>query len=402
MACVRKRRGRWVVDFRDHNGKRHWETYDTKKEADDRLADRTIEVREHTYIDAGELPTFAAVAQGWLTIKRDHPASTFNFWRSHVELHLVPAFGERRIDQVLAADIERFRNAKRDGTDGHTQLARATINQLLQTLTAILDYAVAHKYLRSNPGSAVKRVRAERRTGVTDNVEVDPKEVLTAEQAGQVIGAATPGLYRTFIMMGLLTGCRSGELLALAWEHVDLDAATVKISRSLSRARSEVRGYGKSVPVFGPTKTPSSNRTLDLAPELVHALKVWRLQSRYKGDEDLVFTNSLGGPLHRAFLHKGLRRALDQCAGVPRVNLHGLRHSFASILIQRGHAVSEVAQILGHKSPELTLKVYTHWFKGLSSAKTMADLAGAICAPRPATGSNLVATDETAGAAAAK
>jgi integrase len=402
MACVRKRRGRWVADFRDQHGKRHWETYDTKKEADDRLADRQIEVREHAYIDATTLPTFAAVAEHWLTIKRDHPASTYNFWRSHVELHLVPAFGDRRIDRVLAADIERVRNAKRDGTDGHTRLARATINQLLQTLTAILEYAVSHKYLRSNPGAAVERVRVERRTGVTDNVEIDPKEVLTAEQAGQVIAAAAAGLYRTFITMGLLTGCRSGELLALAWEHVDLEAGTVKITRSLSRARSAERGYGKSTPVFGPPKTPSSNRTLDLAPDLVHALKVWRLQSRYARGEDLIFTNSLGGPLHRAHLHKGLRKALDACPGLPRVDLHGLRHSFASILIQRGHPVSQVSHILGHKNPELTLKVYTHWFKGVSSASTMADLAGAICAPRPASGSNLVAIAETLGAAKAK
>jgi integrase len=393
MACIRKRRGRWVVDFRDQHGRRHWDSFRTKKEAEDRYSERVQDVRGGTYINAATLPTFAEVAAGWLDVKRDHPASTFNFWRTHVDLHLLPAFGDYRIDHVALARIEQFRNAKRDGTNGHGKLARSTINQLLQTLAAILEYAVSHGYLKSNPGRSVQRVRAERRAGTADGREVDPKEVLTAEQAGQVIEAAEPGLFRTFIKTALLTGCRSGELLALAWEHVDLEAGAMKIGRSLSWARGEERGYGKSKPIFGPTKSASSCRTVELAPALVHELKVWKLQSRYKKDSDLVFPNSLGGPLHRAFLHKGVRKALARCPGVPRMDLHGLRHTFASLLIQRGNPVSQVAQILGHKNADLTLKVYTHWFKGISSASAMADLAGAICGS-PASGSKTVAIED--------
>ena len=400
MACIRKRRGRWVVDFRDQNGRRHWESFRTKKEAEDRYAERVPDVRGGTYIDAATLPTSAEVAAGWLNVKRDHPASTFNYWRTQADVHLVPAFGTYRIDQVTLGRIEQFRNAKRDGTDGHQPLGRSTINQLLQTVTAMLEYAVGHGFLKSNPGRSVQRIRATRRAGAADEREVDPKAVLTTEHAGQVIAAAEPGLYRAFIMTALLTGARSGEVLALAWEHVDLDAGTMKIRRSLSWARGKERGYGKSTPIFGPTKPASSCRTLELAPELVHELKVWKLQSRYKKDADLVFPNSLGGPLHRAFLHKGLHKALAQCPDVPRVNLHGLRHTFASLLIQRGNPVSQVAQILGHKNAELTLKVYTHWFKGVSSASAMADLAGAICSTRP-TGSTMVAVEDSGAASTA-
>jgi integrase len=401
MACIRKRRGRWVVDFRDQYGKRHWKSYRTKKQAEDGLADVHANVRDKTYVDPAALPTFAEVAQRWLAVKRDHPASTFNFWRGQIDLHLAPAFGARRIDDVTLEVIEHFRNAKRDGTGGHERLARSTINQLLQTLAAILEYALSHRYLKSNPARSVARVRAERRAGTAEAVEVDPKAVLTAEQAGQLIDAATPGLYRVFIETALLTGCRSGELLALAWEHLDLETGALRVRRSLSWKRGEERGYGKSEAVFGPTKTPSSCRTLELAPELVHDLKVWKLQSRYSKDSDLVFPNSLGKPLHRAFLHKGLRRALDKCPGLPRVDLHGLRHSFASILIQRGTPPSQAAQILGHKNAELTLKVYTHWFKGVSSASVMADLAGAIC-PARSTGSKTVAAAGADEVAAAK
>lgn len=82
MACISKRRGRYVVDFRDQNGKRHWESYRTKKAAQKALGKRTTDVEEKTYFDPAMLPTFAKVAKSWLSVKRDHPASTFNFWRA--------------------------------------------------------------------------------------------------------------------------------------------------------------------------------------------------------------------------------------------------------------------------------------------------------------------------------
>jgi len=395
MACVTKRRGRWVLDFRDENGRRHWETYRTKKGADDALTEIRKDLKDGNYVDPGTLPTVAEVAGHWLNLKRDHPASSVNVWQTQIERHLIPAFGPLRIDQLSPAAIERLRNQKRDGdTDGSSRLARATINQLLQTLTAICDYAVGHGLLRTNPGLAVKRVREQRQSGTV--VEIDPKDVLTAAQAGRLIEAADPGLYRTFIKTALLTGCRRGELLGLTWAHVDLEAGTLKIRRSLSWAKGTEKGYGKSVAVFGPPKTRSSARTLDLAPELVHDLRVWKLQSRYKRDEDLVFPNSLGNPLHGAFLNKGLAKALAASKGLPRVDLHGLRHSFASILIGRGVPVTQVSRLLGHKNPDLTLKVYSHWFRGESAAPVMAELAGAILGG-PERGSKVVAVPEIAG-----
>lgn len=401
MACVRKRRGKWVVDFRDQTGARRWRTFDTRKAAEDAMTELRKQVKDGVFIDAAKLPTFAEVATRWLDGKRDHPHSTWDFWRGHVENHLLPAFGPLRVDHVTSQAVEAFRNQKRDGCDTATvwrrgddgegrlvwyavenapiqKLARGTVNQILQTLAAVLEYAVDHRYLLANPAKRVKRVRMERRAGAAEVLAVDPKEVLTAEQAGAVIEAADAGLYRTFIKTALLTGARSGELLALDWSRIDLEAARLRIDRSLSWQRGVEKGYGKSKAVFGPTKTPSSVRTLDLAADLVRELKAWKLRTPYSQETDLVFATSLGGPLHRAFLHKGLRKALDQCPGVPRVDLHGLRHSFASLMIQIGRPVTEVSKLLGHKDAQLTLKVYAHWFEGASSAGAMAQLAGAI------------------------
>jgi integrase len=377
MACVVKRRGRWCVDFRDQLGKRHFKFYDTRREADDYLSTIIKDVKAERYRSPEELPDFAAVAARWLEGKRDHPASSFGYFQNHVENHLVPAFGPIRIDRVTPKLVEDFRNDKWKSGQG---LARGTVNQILQTLGAVLDYALTHEHVTRNAAKLVRRVRRERKAAQAGAVAIDPKDVLTAEQAARLIAAAPAGIERMFIQMALLTGCRSGELYALAWENVDFDRRRVRIDRSLSWKRTKGQAYGTSEPVFGPPKSDSSYRTLDLAPELVHALKAWKLKAP---PSPLVFSNQTGGPLHRASLHKRLHQILDRCPDLPRVDIHGLRHSFASIAIgQLRLPPTQVAKLLGHKDASITLNTYAHWFEGLSSEGAMADIAASICHPR--------------------
>ncbi len=126
---------------------------------------------------------------------------------------------------------------------------------------------------------------------------------------------------------------------------------------------------------------------MPLAPELVTALKTWKLQCP-AGPENLVFPNTKGGPLHRAQVIKALHKALDRCPDLPRITLHGTRHTFASLLILANRPVTQVSKLLGHKSPSLTLEVYSHWFNQLSSEDAVADLAAAVCGK---TGSRTVA-----------
>lgn len=401
MACIRKRRGKWVVDFRDQSGRRHWKTFSTQKAAKDGLTELSKHVKDGTYVNPATLPSFEKVARDWLDAKRDHPRATWDYWRTQVERHFIPEFGPLRIDEVTTLRIEAFRNAKRDGTEGQKKLARATVNQLLQTLTRILGYAVKHRYILENPGRLVDRVRVPRRAGTATVQAIDPREVLSMPQASLLIESADPGLFRTYIKLSLLTGCRSGEALALAWEHLDLERRKLRIERSLIWERGEERGYGKSKAVFGPPKTESSYRTLDLAADLVHELRVWKMASPYKDDSDLVFPNSLGKPLHRAHLHKGLGKALaaanEKAPGLgleelPHVDLHGLRHTFGSFMLALGKPITEVSRMLGHKNPDLTMKVYAHWLKGESSASAMEDLAAAITAG----GSKMVASASAA------
>jgi integrase len=385
MACVKKRRGKWVLDFRDHTGARRWETYETRRQADDALSKRIGELKGGVYRAPSDLPTFEAVTNDWLAGKRDRAHSTYSFLSGIVRRHYVPAFGPLRIDLVSTEAVEKFRNEKRD------KMVPTTVNQLLQHLSAIFAYATKHGYIVRNPAAhaMVERVRRPR---VADQLPeaIDPRSVLTGPQARTLIEASKPGLHRTFVATAVLSGCRAGELLGLTWAHVDLERRKLRISRSLSWDRTG--GKGNTKPVFGPPKTDSSYRTLDIVPELATALREWKMRSRFKADEDLVFTTKIGGPLHLAVPSRGLKRALKKCPGLPAVSPHELRHTFASLLLLANKPVTQVARLLGHKDPTITLRVYSHWFVDAEdkNREAMADVAASIFADLA--GSTVVAT----------
>jgi integrase len=136
--------------------------------------------------------------------------------------------------------------------------------------------------------------------------------------------------------------------------------------------------------VFGPPKTDSSYRTLDLVPELVALLVEWKLRSPFTADTDLVFANAAGeaGAMHLSQFRKAVRLAFER-ADVQAINLHGLRHTFASLLIMQGRPVTQVAKLLGHNGPAITLEVYSHWFKDAEekNREALVGLADAVFFP---------------------
>jgi integrase len=157
----------------------------------------------------------------------------------------------------------------------------------------------------------------------------------------------------TTVATGLIAG-----LGALQWPDLDLDGGTVHFRRNLSWARlpgEEVR------PRFFRPKTTAGIRKVPLAPELVHALELWKLQCPASPDQ-LVFPTAEGTPMRRdVVLRSGLYPALKR-AKLRRVDMHSLRPSFASALIAQGAPVTEVQAYLGHSLPTTTLKVYSQWF----------------------------------------
>jgi integrase len=164
------------------------------------------------------------------------------------------------------------------------------------------------------------------------------------EQAGALPEAVRGDSLYAFYVLAVTTGMRNGELLALQWRDVDLDAGT-------PRVRCTVWGG-----VVSPPKTAAGNRTLRLTRMTVAALREHRLATAKQRISESVFPSRAGTPLS---VHNRSWKALLKRAGLPAsTRMHDLRHSCATLLLSRGVPVKVVSEMLGHGDVAITLSVY--------------------------------------------
>ena len=174
----------------------------------------------------------------------------------------------------------------------------------------------------------------------------------------QLLSAETTSksFYFPLIVFVANTGVRIGEALALRWQDVNLDGATVTITRG-------------SLPDDASTKTPAGVRPVPLVPDVVNALRAQQRRQRearlkmgsgWKDTEDLVFTTGEGTPVDAHNARRTLRAAL-KAAGLPQDRpWHTMRHSLATRLLNRGVPMPVVTQIIGHASIRTTVDIYGH------------------------------------------
>jgi integrase len=169
-----------------------------------------------------------------------------------------------------------------------------------------------------------------------------------------------------FLEMSAATGARRGEVLALRWS--DVRGMAVFIDRSLCQTRDGL--------VFKGTKTEEP-RKVALPPSMLACLEEHRLRQEefrrqfgpdYRGDLDLIFANPDGSPLMPNSVSATVSR-LCRRLGLPKgASLHVLRHSHASLLLEKGVDIATVSERLGHSSVRTTADIYSHAIRGRDRA----------------------------------
>jgi integrase len=236
--------------------------------------------------------------------------------------HLIPALGSRRLDQIGVQEIEAFKAAKLKD-----EYAPKTVNNFLAVLRKLLTVAVDWEKLEHAPKVQWLKIP-------------DPEfDFFTFEEAERLVGGA-PGDWKAMIVVGLRTGLRIGELLALRWDDVDLVAGRLVVRRSVSRGLIGTPKNGRS-------------REIPLSDQALAALKGHR---HLRGE--LVFCGESGRLLNRGECKWPLWRACQK-AGLRRVGWHALRHTFASHLAMRGVPLKAVQELLGHSTMDMTMR-YAH------------------------------------------
>ena len=176
---------------------------------------------------------------------------------------------------------------------------------------------------------------------------------------------ATARSHRVFPAFWLAanTGKRRSELLGLRWGDVDLESSRLGVNRSLVSVAYELHD--------SPGKTRSSRRSVDLDARTVEVLRAWRHERRAEagrpiGEEDRVVAHPDGEPIHPDSFSQTFNR-LVASAGVPRLWLHGLRHTHASLMLKERVPIRVVSERLGHATPGFTMATYQHVLPGMQA-----------------------------------
>jgi integrase len=265
-----------------------------------------------------------------------------------LRLHVVPHVGTKPIQKLTAADLDRlYSRLLRD-----SGLAPRTVGHV-------------HRLLHKALGVALKWGVVAR--NVTDAAEPplvpDTEQAILSEDQTRLLldGLRGDFLYLPVLIL-LTTGMRRGELLAMRWRDIDLDAATLKVEQSLEQTQAGMR--------LKSPKTRHGRRSITMPAIAVAELRRYRkaqLETRLQlgigrlPEDGLVISTYDGKPFSPGALSLRWRRALRRL-NLPSVTLHSLRHTHASALIAAGMDVLTVSRRLGHSSPSITLGVYAHKF----------------------------------------
>src|SRR3989338_3312322 len=352
MACVRRWRGAWCVDFRDGSGKRIIQRAESKQEAQERLAEIMRGLKVGSYDPTLAKTPLEEYAPKWLQIKQaEVKPSTLTSYEYALRVHILHDLGKHQLGKLTREAIKAFLGKKNE-----SGLSRDTVRVLHATLRALLEEAVE---------SGIVPVNVARRAGKFVKGKADRGEKIqffSRDELALFLETAKNealAYYPLFLCLAR-TGLRIGEAIGLQCGDLDFAGFGIEVRRNIVKGR---------------VGTPKNGRTrrVDMSQQLAQVLrgeianrKAQLLRLGKSADElgNLwLFQSGAGGPLDDSKVRKVLARLLVK-AGLPRRNLHSLRHSFASLLIQNGESLAYVRDQLGHSSIQITVDTYGHLVPG--------------------------------------
>jgi integrase len=270
---------------------------------------------------------------------------------------------EDTVERYIRPHLGRMSLAKLDADDVRRMLASlARRKPALSPTTQRYAYSV----LRIALGRAVKEGKVLRNVAVLVDAPTKARRELTpltAEQARAFLAASAGERFGPLYACAIATGLRQGELLALRWADVDVDAGTLTVRGTLQRGTATV----------AEPKTAGSRRTLALSNVALGALREQRrrqLEERLAAgrrwrDGGFVFTTGAGAPLDSRNVTQSLQVSLAK-AGLPRQRFHDLRHAYATLLLAAGEELATLSKSLGHSNLSTTADVYAHFTKSMA------------------------------------
>jgi integrase len=291
--------------------------------------------------------TVAEYLAQWLGSKRSLRPTTRRNYAGHLDRYIIPGLGGVALRDLRPHHIDLLYDDMLSGKLGSA--TPATVHHVHRTLRSALTAAVKRRIIAWSPAEHVELPKRAR----TKTAVWSPEDVV------RFLEASRNHRYGPLYRLILFTGLRRGEALGLHWRHVDLERRHLVVEMQVIDA-----GQG---PELGEPKTRSGRRIVPIDQSTVDLLTAVRAAQQQQclswgqpwDPFGLVFARPDGSMLRPDNVTAAFVRS-TQRAGVPRIRLHDLRHTHASLALAAGVEMKVVSDRLGHSTVSITADLYTH------------------------------------------
>lgn len=328
---------------------RESKSFDTEKEARTALVLFETEKARNNVVTPRQT-TFGEWLDYWLedVVRTNLEETTQYGYGQMIKNHIKPILGDTPLQKLTPKHLQQYYSLKMRGSK---PLSANTVNKHHGLIATALKFAVTQDAILKSPADKVSPPRAR----------IKEKSAYSPDQLLALYNAVNGDRLEIVVKLAGYLGMRREEICGLRWDNVDIDRRIIRICEVMTSAGSKI--------VIKPPKTKTSIRTLSFPEDVLTVLlreKQTQVENKafFKNDYQdggYVVQWPDGRPYRPNYLSELFTGFIIK-HGFPKIVLHDLRHSFASIANLKGVTLFDISRALGHSRPDTTGKIYTHLF----------------------------------------
>jgi len=307
----------------------------------EQMRDAISELGKGSYVEPSNVTLLAYCKQWYETYKKPNIRINTKL-KYEISLKRLKRYSisATKLKDLVSENLQKFYNQL-----SADDLSEATIRITHSVINGALEHAEETKRIIKNPARKLSIPKSE------DLEEKNIKALTDEQREAFLYQLGRRSKYYMYSLLMLNTGLRPGEALALECADIDLKRKKVTVNKTFLE-KSQMVQYN--------TKTVSSRRSTPIPDNMIILLSEYMLMQHFKKPTDPLFQTDTGIRPSQSYLRKRFKFAGEK-AGVPWVNLHTMRHTYASKLFKEKVDIKVISQLLGHKKVSTTYDIYVHF-----------------------------------------